>query len=108
MPMVIRFGVFELDHENEELRKAGMLIKLRPQAFKLLALLATRAGKLVSRDEIRQGIWGSETSVDFEQGVNRCIKEIRAALSDDAETPRYIKTVQRRGYIFIAPVHGVR
>jgi len=108
MPTIIRFGVFELDLENQELRKAGLLIKLRPQAFKLLALLVTRADKLVSRDEIRQAIWDTETNVDFEQGVNRCIKEIRSGLSDDAKTPRYIKAVHRRGYTFIASIHGLR
>ena len=107
MQAPIRFGVFELDLDRIELRKAGTLLRMRPQALKLLALLTAYAGELVTREKIRAELWDSETTVDFEQGINRCIREIRSALDDDADTPRYIKTVHRRGYIFIAPVHGI-
>jgi TolB-like protein/DNA-binding winged helix-turn-helix (wHTH) protein/Tfp pilus assembly protein PilF len=82
-------------------------INLPPQPAKVLVLLATRAGQLVTRDELRQQIWGKETFVDFEHGLNSCIKQIRAALDDHPETPRYIETRPRRGYRFIAPVQEV-
>ena len=102
----IRFGVFELDPESGELRKSGVHIHLPPQPAKVLALLAGRPGQPVTREEIRQQIWGDATFVDFEQGLNHCIKQIRTALGDDAEAPRYVQTLPRRGYRFIAPVEG--
>src|SRR3989441_2862798 len=104
---LLRFGVFDVDPESGELRKAGVEINLPPQPAKVLVLLATRAGQLVTRDELRQQVWGKETFVDFEHGLNSCIKQIRAALDDHPETPRYIETRPRRGYRFIAPVQEV-
>ena len=101
---LLRFGVFELNVTTEELRKSGTLIRLAPQPIKLLALLARRSGQVVTREEIQQALWGEETYVDFEQGMNHCIKQIRNALSDSADTPLYIETVPRRGYRFLAPV----
>jgi TolB-like protein/DNA-binding winged helix-turn-helix (wHTH) protein/Tfp pilus assembly protein PilF len=101
---MLRFGVFELDLSSQELRKGGVLINLPPQPFKILALLASRPGQLVTRDEIQRQVWGEETFVDFEQGLNFAIKKIRVALCDDAQTPRYIETLPRRGYRFIASV----
>ncbi len=101
----IHFGPFVLNRETEELRKAGSPIRLRPQAFKVLAFLADRAGKLVPREDIRHEVWPGGLSVQFELGINRCIKEIRSALGDDADQPRYIDTVHRRGYRFIAPIY---
>jgi TolB-like protein/DNA-binding winged helix-turn-helix (wHTH) protein/cytochrome c-type biogenesis protein CcmH/NrfG len=101
---VLRFGVFELDARTGELRKSGALIRLPPQPLKVLALLASRSGELVTREELQAQIWGNETFVDFEQGLNHCIKQIRVALGDDAETPRFIETLPRRGYRFLAPV----
>jgi Predicted integral membrane protein len=101
---LLRFGVMELDLKTGELRKAGVLLRLPPQPFKILALLASRAGQLVTREEIRQEIWGSETFIDFELGLNTAIKSIRDVLGDHPETPRYIQTLPRRGYRFIAPV----
>ena len=101
---LIRFGVFELDSESGELRKSGVLIHLPPQLVKILAFLAGRPGQLVTREEIREHVWGSETFVDSEQGLNHCVKQIRIALGDDAEAARYIQTLPRRGYRFIAPV----
>lgn len=102
----LRFGVFELDTKTGELRKAGSVLSLPPQPFKILVLLATRPGQLVTREEIQKEIWGSETFVDFEQGLNFAINKIRATLGDDAETPRYIETLPRRGYRFIAAVEA--
>jgi TolB-like protein/DNA-binding winged helix-turn-helix (wHTH) protein/Tfp pilus assembly protein PilF len=100
----LRFGVFEMDLRTGELRKLGTLVKLQQQPFRVLALLVRRAGDLVTREEIRDEIWGAETYVDFDQGLNFCIKQVRAALNDQAVTPRYIETLPRRGYRFIAPV----
>jgi TolB-like protein/DNA-binding winged helix-turn-helix (wHTH) protein/Tfp pilus assembly protein PilF len=102
----VRFGVFELHLETGELRKSGVLLHLPPQPFKVLTLLASRRGQLVTREEIRDQIWGSETFVDFDHGLNFAIKKIRDTLGDDPETPRYIETVPRRGYRFIAPVEA--
>jgi TolB-like protein/DNA-binding winged helix-turn-helix (wHTH) protein/tetratricopeptide (TPR) repeat protein len=104
---LLRFGAFELDLRTGELRKAGSLISLPPQPFRILALLASHAGQLVTREEIQRQIWGSETFVDFERGLNFAINKIRKALGDDAETPRYIETLARRGYRFVAPVENV-
>jgi TolB-like protein/DNA-binding winged helix-turn-helix (wHTH) protein/Tfp pilus assembly protein PilF len=103
----LRFGAFELDLKTGELRKSGAPINLPPQPARILAVLASRSGQLVTREEIQKQIWGDETYVDFEQGLNFAIKKIRTALSDDAETPRYIETLPRRGYRFIAPVEGL-
>jgi len=103
-PSRLRFGSFELDLITGELRKAGVLVHLPPQPFKVLALLASRPNQLISRDEIQSQIWGTDTFVDFEQGLNFAIKRIRDTLGDDAESPRYIQTLPRRGYRFIAPV----
>ena len=101
---VVRFGVFEVDLRNGELRKGGVLIKLQQQPFKVLALLVGRPGDIVTREELRCQIWGGDTFVDFDQGLNFCIKQIRAALGDQADTPRYVETLPRRGYRFIAPL----
>lgn len=101
---VFRFGVFELDPDAGELRKAGRRIHLRPQALRVLAVLARRPGQIVSREELKNEIWGSDTFVDFEHGLNLCIRQIRSALGDDADTPRYIETLPRRGYRFIAAI----
>jgi eukaryotic-like serine/threonine-protein kinase len=101
---LLRFGVFELNLDAEELRKDGIPIKLPPQPVKILALLASRAGQTVTRDEIQKEIWGEETYVDFEHGLNQCIKQIRTALNDNADKPLYVETLPRRGYRFLAPV----
>jgi TolB-like protein/DNA-binding winged helix-turn-helix (wHTH) protein/Tfp pilus assembly protein PilF len=101
---VLRFGVFQLDTQTGELRKSGNTIKLRPQAAKVLAVLVGRPDQLVTREELKDQIWGQDTFVDFEHGLNLCIQQIRAALRDDADVPRYIETLPRWGYRFIAPV----
>ena len=102
----LRFGQFELDVRTGELRKCGAPVKIQQQPFKVLALLAARAGELVTREELRQQIWGGDTYVDFDQGLNFCIKQIRAALGDHADTPCYVETLPRRGYRFIAPIEA--
>src|SRR5262249_41074559 len=81
---LLRFGIFELDTKTGELQRSGRKIRLRPQAAKVLAALARRAGELVAREELKEEIWGQETFVDFEHGLNLCIREIRAALNDNA------------------------
>jgi TolB-like protein/DNA-binding winged helix-turn-helix (wHTH) protein/Tfp pilus assembly protein PilF len=103
---LLRFGAFELDLKTGELRKGGAVLSLPPQPFKILVLLAANTGQLVTREVIRQQIWGTETFVDFEQGLNFAINKIRTTLGDDAETPRYIETLPRRGYRFIAAVEA--
>ena len=101
---VSRFGMFELDATNLELRKAGVALKIHPQPLRVLLLLAGRPGQVVTREEIQRCLWGDNTFVDFERGINFCVNQIRATLGDDAEKPRYVETLPRRGYRFIAPV----
>jgi TolB-like protein/Flp pilus assembly protein TadD len=98
------FDEFELETQNGELRKNGTIIKLQLQPLKVLAFLVARAGRVVPRDEIRQHLWGESTFVDYEQGLNYCVSQIRAALGEDTVKPRYIETIPRRGYRFIARV----
>jgi DNA-binding winged helix-turn-helix (wHTH) protein/tetratricopeptide (TPR) repeat protein len=99
-----RFGVFEFDARALELWKNGRLVPVRPQPLKLLALLLARPGDLVSREDIERALWSGDTFVDFEQGVNHAIRELRAGLGDSAESPRFIQTLPRRGYRFLATV----
>jgi DNA-binding winged helix-turn-helix (wHTH) protein len=103
---VLRFASFELDPRSGELRKKGDLVPLRPQALRVLTVLAARSGEVVTRDEIRQQIWSEDTFVDFDQGLNFCIRQIRESLGDDAEAPQYIETLPRRGYRFLIPVES--
>lgn len=99
-----RFGLFALDAANGELRREGAVVRLQPQPTLALACLVRRAGQVVSREELCKVLWGQETFVDFERGLNFCIAQIREALSDDAVAPRYVRTIPKRGYQFIAPV----
>lgn len=101
---LLKFGVFELNLDTQELRKFGTPIKLRPQPLRLLALLASCAGQIVSREEIKDQLWGGDTYVDFEHGMNKCVKQIRTALGDDVSKPVYIETLPRQGYRFLVPV----
>jgi DNA-binding winged helix-turn-helix (wHTH) protein len=101
---VVRFGTFRLDARSGELRRDGRLIRLPPQASELLVLLASSSGKLVSREEIQKELWQEDTFVDFEHGINKLIGQVRAALGDDAEAPRYVETLARRGYRFLEAV----
>jgi len=101
---VLYFGAFELDLEAGKLLKNGRMVRLQPQPFRLLCLLVSQPGRLVTREEIQAALWKDETFVDFEQGVNFAIKQVREALGDRAESSVYIQTVPRRGYRFVAPV----
>jgi TolB-like protein/DNA-binding winged helix-turn-helix (wHTH) protein/Tfp pilus assembly protein PilF len=98
------FGVFELDLRAGELRKRGLRIRLQQQPFQVLALLLERAGQVVGREELQKALWPADTFVDFDHGLNKAINKIREALGDSAESPRFVETVARRGYRFIADV----
>ena len=103
-PAILRFGVFEMDARAGELRKHGVRTKLQDQPFHVLTLLLQRPGEVVSREELRLQIWGADTFIDFDNGLNTSINKLREALGDSADTPRFIETMPRRGYRFIAPV----
>jgi DNA-binding winged helix-turn-helix (wHTH) protein/TolB-like protein len=99
-----QFGLFQFDPAALELRKNRRVVRVRPQSLKLLALLLSRPGEVVSREEIQRELWGDETFVDYEQGVNHAVRELRSVLGDSAESPRFIQTLARRGYRFLTPV----
>src|SRR6201998_1066287 len=103
---IVRFGAFEADLSACELRKSGVRIKLHGQPFEVLAMLLERPGALVTREELQKRLWPTDTFVDFDHGVNTAINRLREALGDSAENPRFIETVPRRGYRFIAPVES--
>jgi DNA-binding winged helix-turn-helix (wHTH) protein len=105
--VIFQFGVFQLDLNEGELRKAGIKVKLQDQPFRVLAVLVEHAGHVVTRDELRQKVWPSNVYVDFDQGLNSAIKKVREALGDAADSPRLIETVARHGYRFISPVSAV-
>jgi TolB-like protein/Tfp pilus assembly protein PilF len=107
-PKLIRFESFELDLGTSQLRCGGVLSKLQPQPARVLGLLASNPGVLVTRQQLRQHIWGDETFVDFEQALNFCIRQIREALDDDAKSPRFIETLPRRGYRFLVVPESVK
>jgi DNA-binding winged helix-turn-helix (wHTH) protein len=99
-----RFGSFELDLAAGRLLKNGRVVRIQPQPFKLLCLLTNKADTLVTREEIHTALWAGDTFVDFEQGVNFAIKQVREALGDRGEDSLYVQTVPKRGYRFIAPI----
>ena len=103
---ILRFGVFELHPNSGELRRNGDPVKLPPQPFKVLEALVRRGGEVVTREEIRNRVWHGDTFVDFDQGLNFCIRQIREALGDNVESPQYIQTLPRRGYRFVALVES--
>jgi DNA-binding winged helix-turn-helix (wHTH) protein len=100
----LRFGVFELDLRAGELRKHGLRVRLQEQPFQLLAMLLEHPGEVVTREELQKKLWPADTFVDFDHGLNKAISKIREALSDSAESPRFVETVARRGYRFLAEV----
>jgi DNA-binding winged helix-turn-helix (wHTH) protein/TolB-like protein len=102
--VIFKFGTFEFDDQSTELRKNGRVAALEPQPAKALALLVSRAGDVVSREELRDAVWGKETHVDFDRGLAYCISQVRNALGDSGENPRFIQTIPKRGFKFIAPV----
>jgi eukaryotic-like serine/threonine-protein kinase len=103
---VVRFGVFEVDLQEAELRKSGIRIKLQEQPFQILAMLLERPGQTVTREELQRQFWPANTLVDVDHSLNASIKKLREALGDDSENPRFIETLHRRGYRFIAPVNS--
>lgn len=105
---VLRFGVFEVDLHTRELRKQGMQIKLQEQPFQVLAFLLEHAGEIVTREQIREKLWPADTFVDVDNSVNAAINRLREALGDSAESPRFVETLTRRGYRFVAPVTEVK
>ncbi len=105
-PRWLKFDPFTADLQTGELRKGDRVVKLQPQPFKHLVLLASRSGEVIGREEIQKELWGDDTVVDFEHGINFSIKAIRTALGEEADKPRYIQTIPRRGYRFIAPVQS--
>jgi DNA-binding winged helix-turn-helix (wHTH) protein len=101
---IVQFGVFELDLQRVELRKQGAKIKLQEQPLKVLQLLLENPGQIVSREQIRTRIWPANTFVEFDQGLYSAMARLRDTLGDSSDSPRFIETVPRRGYRFIAPV----
>jgi DNA-binding winged helix-turn-helix (wHTH) protein/TolB-like protein len=107
MSHIYRFGVFRFDAEQLELQRDGQSVRLQRQPAQVLAMLLNNAGAVVTRDALRQAVWGNDTFVDFDRGLNFCIAQIRTALKDDAGTPRYVQTIPKKGYQFICPVEVV-
>ena len=103
-----RFGDFELDCQAGSLARGGRALKIQPQPLRVLEILVESHGEIVSREELRSRVWGDNTFVEFDQGLNYCIRQIRLALGDDAGAPVYLETLPKRGYRFIAPVEGNR
>jgi TolB-like protein/DNA-binding winged helix-turn-helix (wHTH) protein/Flp pilus assembly protein TadD len=101
---IVHFGIFQLDLKARELHKAGVKVKLQEQPFRVLELLVDRAGQVVTREELQQKVWPTDAYVAFDQGLNNAIKKVRDALGDSADSPRFIETLARHGYRFIAPV----
>src|SRR5579863_3528801 len=103
---ILGFGSFQVDLRSGELRKQGVRIKVQEQPFLVLKALLERPGEIVTREELRSQIWSADTFVDFDNSLNTCINKLREALGDSADRPRFIETIPRRGYRFVAPVTG--
>src|SRR6201990_1649786 len=106
-PSIVRFGTYEVSLQSGELRKAAVKIRVQQQPMKLLEILLERPGEVVTREELRSRIWVDESFGDFDQAVNIAIAKLRSALGDSAENPRYIETLPKRGYRFLAEVSVV-
>src|SRR5438552_3610262 len=104
---VARFGVFEVDFTSGELRKRGIKIPIQAQPLEILRMLIERAGEVVTRRELRERLWPADTFVDFEHSLNSSVRMLRRALGDSSDNPRFVETLYRRGYRFIAPVQPV-
>src|SRR6188474_3182395 len=102
-----RFGLFEVDGPTGELRKQGRAVRLRGRPFDILLLLLNRSGDVITRDELRRQLWPADTFVDFDHGLNSAMNRLRDALGDSAENPRFVETLPKRGYRFIAPIEVV-
>jgi len=103
---VVRFGIYEFEPDAKELRRGGMRVRLEGQPLAILKMLIARPGEVITREEIEKELWAANTFVDFEHSLNAAVKRLRAALNDSADHPRYIETLSRRGYRFIAPVNA--
>src|SRR5580692_3632454 len=103
----LRFGAFELDVRAGELRKSGLRIRLQEQPIRVLTMLVEHPGEIVTREELQKRVWPADTYVDFDHGLNKAINKIRDALSDAADSPRFVETIPRRGYRFLAEVKAV-
>src|SRR5262250_2325066 len=103
---ILRFGVFAVDRKTGELRRNGVKVRLQDQPLQILLTLLERPGEVVSREELRSRLWPDDTFVDFEHSINTAVRRLRDALGDSAENPRFVETVARRGYRFLAPVNG--
>src|SRR6202045_1472671 len=101
---IVRFGAFEVDLKTTEVRKHGMRLKISEQPFQILAILLEKPGEVVTRDELRNRLWQSDTFVDFDHGLNNAVMRLREALGDSSDSPRFIETLPRRGYRFLAHV----
>src|ERR1700744_731715 len=106
-PRLIRFGVFELDLRSGELEKQGRKIRLEGQPVQVLICLLENPGELVTREELHRKLWPADTFVNFEHGLNAAVKRLRQAIQDSATNPRFVETLPRRGYRFIAPIQVV-
>ena len=104
-PDLIRFGVFEADLRAGELRRSGVKVRLQDLPFRVLALMLSRPGQVISREELRQALWPADVFVDFEQGISSAVMRLRDALRDSADNPIFIETIERRGYRWIGPIH---
>jgi cholera toxin transcriptional activator len=104
---VFRFGTYEADCGSGELRKSGLRVRVQDQPFQVLLVLLARSGEVVTREELRQQLWPADTFVDFDHSLNTVINKLREALSDSAANPRFIETLARRGYRFLAPVEFI-
>src|SRR6202007_1934300 len=101
---ILRFGVFEADLHAGELRRGGLKVKLSGQPFEVLVTLLEKPGQVVTREELHQKLWAQDTFVDFEHGLNKAINTVREALGDDADNPRFVEPLPRRGYRFLLPL----
>ena len=103
---MIQFGIFEVDLRAGELRRNGARVRLQEQPFQVLSTLLERPGEVVTREELQSRLWPADTFVDFDHSLNAAVRRLRDALGDTAENPRFVETVARRGYRFLAPVNG--
>jgi DNA-binding winged helix-turn-helix (wHTH) protein len=106
LPRVVRFGTFEVDVPAGELRKNGLKVKLQAQPFQVLCMLVERPVEVVTREELRSRLWPGDSYGDFDHGLNAAVKRLRDALGDDRDNPRFVETLARRGYRFIASVEA--
>src|SRR5580693_2496213 len=104
---IIRFGLFEVDLARGTLTRQGVRLRIQEQPYRILELLLRQSGEIVTRENLRQTLWPEGTHVNFDGSLNAALKKLRAALQDDAENPRFVETVPRQGYRFLAPVHVV-